>query len=142
MMELWEKCTSTYNKSDSDIHARTTYNWINWAEFNSKKGFGWQYGGGTWYVQRLWLRTREFDYYYFWVNKIGFSFAASHQGKEIKHAVEAPTCKSMYPSSSVANLEYLILLLEIPLDTTWRAGIFFSWSAALWTVFLFFVLVF
>lgn len=36
------------------------------------------------------------------------------------------TCKSMQPSSSVANLEYLTLLLGIPLDTTLRAGIFFS----------------
>lgn len=113
-------------RDDSEIHALTTYNWINWAVFNS--------------VRRQNLirsETLKFDYYYFWAIQIGFSSAASHPGKEIKHAVEAPTCKSMYPSSSVANLEYLILLLETPLDTTWRAGIFFSWSATLWTVFLF-----
>lgn len=41
-------------RDDSEIHARTTYNWINWAVFNSEKGFGLQYGGRTWYVQRLW----------------------------------------------------------------------------------------
>lgn len=43
----------------------------------------------------------------------------------------SPTCKSMYPSSSVANREYLTLLLEIPLDTTLRAGIFLSCTGQL-----------
>lgn len=48
---------------------------------------------------------------------------------------QSPTCKSMYPSSSVANLEYLTLLLEIPLDTTLRAGIFLSCPGQLvWNV--------
>lgn len=41
----------------------------------------------------------------------------------------------MYPSSSVANREYLTLLLEIPLDTTLRAGIFLSCTGQLvWNV--------